>query len=146
MGIIYFDADTTPNPGWMSVAVVIIYDNWDIELHKRTRFAKGTNNQGEWLACIWAIELAIERNIKNLDLLGDSQVVVRRAMKDSDIPKTRHASPPHITQLVDIFRNQKSFFKKFEIQWVPRIENIAGIYLEYGENKVRDILRNKNNK
>jgi ribonuclease HI len=143
MSIIFFDGGCKTNSESIKVGVVILHNTGKIEFYKYTHigYGKNTSNDAEWLACHLAVDLAIELKIKNVNLYGDSRVVINRASRDYDKEKQRRGAVPNMTRFVDLFRIKKSKFNQITIEWVPRNENLAGIFLEFGEKRVRELMR-----
>lgn len=77
-----------------------------------------TNNVGEYLALIRGLEKALELGVKELEILGDSQLVVYQVLGRY---KTRK---PHLKKLLEKTHQLLSCFT-YTIRWVPRAENLA---------------------
>ena len=71
-----FDGCSKGNPG-LAGAGAVIYKNED-EIWCGTKFVgiKATNNQAEYTGLLIGLEAAIEYNIKDLHVIGDSQLVI----------------------------------------------------------------------
>ncbi|GAU50056.1 hypothetical protein TSUD_186910 [Trifolium subterraneum] len=76
-----------------------------------------TNNIAEYEACIMGIEEAIDFRIKNIDIYGDSALVVNQIKGDWE---TRHAS---LIPYRVYARRLLTFFNKVELHHIPRDEN-----------------------
>ena len=71
---LYFDGGTVPNPGVGGGGAVLYKDK--IETHAISVFVgeNETNNTCEYTGLIKGLELAIENNIKDLKIKGDSRI------------------------------------------------------------------------
>ncbi|GAU40248.1 hypothetical protein TSUD_219590 [Trifolium subterraneum] len=76
-----------------------------------------TNNIAEYEACIMGIEEAIDLRIKNIDIYGDSALVVNQIKGEWE---TRHAG---LIPYRDYARRLLTFFNKVELHHIPRDEN-----------------------
>ncbi|XP_039684984.1 uncharacterized protein [Medicago truncatula] len=76
-----------------------------------------TNNMAEYEACIMGIEEAIDLRIKNLDIYGDSALVINQITGEWE---TRH---PGLVPYKDYARRLLTFFNKVELHHIPRDEN-----------------------
>ena len=115
---IYFDGGAAPNPGPMHIAVIIGNKAYDEKLEY------GTNNVAEWTALIWAMQLAISQNIFDVEIYGDSTLIVKQANGEWKIKQQEF-------KLFKIeFDNLKKKFTNFSLQYKPRNENLAGIHIE----------------
>lgn len=77
-----------------------------------------TNNVGEYLALIRGLKRALEEDVKELEILGDSQLVIYQVLGMYKVRK------PHLKPLLDETRGLLSQFT-YTIRWVPRAENLA---------------------
>lgn len=120
---IYFDGGCKPNPGNMSICVAVLGEK--ITFHKHDELGYGTNNVAEWAALLLAAQLIVENDIIDAEIKGDSQLVCKQAagewkIKDAFLEK--------------YFKAYKQILgtRKVKISWVPRNENIAGVFAEKG--------------
>jgi len=76
--VLFFDGCSKGNPG-MSGAGAVIYKN-GIEIYNESVFVgtKETNNKAEYTGLIIGLNEAIKRNIKNLNVKGDSEFVIKQ--------------------------------------------------------------------
>jgi ribonuclease HI len=118
---IYFDGGCTPNPGIMEVAVAI---GSSPPAYHHKRLGRGTNNEAEWLALLWAMELAGDQELPEITLIGDSELVIRQAQGRYDVCKG--SLEQHYAQ----FRLMKEWFDKVELRHVPRDQNLARQHIE----------------
>jgi ribonuclease HI len=88
-----------------------------------------TNNQAEYLALIKALEIAIQRKIPRVKVLSDSELLVKQ-MKD--LYKVRSEN------LLSLYKKAKELSFKldsFEMQFIPRKQNLAGKLLSSRSNR-----------
>jgi ribonuclease HI len=76
-----------------------------------------TNNIAEYEALILGINLAIDMNIKNLHVKGDSDLIV------SQVNKKFAAKNPRLKQYRDVVWDAIKRFDNFSIEAIPREEN-----------------------
>ncbi|GAU16666.1 hypothetical protein TSUD_326160 [Trifolium subterraneum] len=96
-----------------------------------------TNNIAEYEACIMGIEEAIDLRIKNIDIYGDSALVVNQIKGEWE---TRHAGLIHYR---DYARWLVTFFNKVELHHIPRDENQMADALATLSSMYRVNLRNE---
>jgi ribonuclease HI len=115
---IYFDGGCRPNPGAIEIAVVvrgILYHKVDVE--------NGTNNDAEWLALLYACEVAKSLDVRDVIFIGDAVLVVNQA---SGTAKCRGANMQYY---LDIFVRFRRDFDRVRIRHIGRSQNLAGIAL-----------------
>lgn len=74
---LYFDGASKGNPGESSAASVIFTDNEII--YKSIYYKNATNNESEYNGLIIGLETAIENGIKNINVYGDSKLVIMQS-------------------------------------------------------------------
>jgi len=76
--VLFFDGCSKGNPG-LSGAGAVIYKN-GIEIYNESVFVgtKETNNKAEYTGLIIGLNEAVKRNIKNLNVKGDSEFVIKQ--------------------------------------------------------------------
>jgi len=115
---IFFDGGCRPNPGNMETAVVargVTYINSNV--------GYGTNNDAEWLALIYAVEIAKAIGARDIMMLGDSALVVSQA---NGTANCRNADfQAHLAR----FQSISCRFDRIKIRKTPRNQNLAGIAL-----------------
>ena len=115
---IFFDGGCRPNPGAIEVAVVaggIVYH--------RERLGYGSNNDAEWLACLYALVIARQIGAVDLELLGDSATIIDQANGAARCHSSALAA--HLAE----FEIQRSTFSRVRIRRVKRSQNLAGIFM-----------------
>ena len=114
----YFDGGCRPNPGPMEAAVVIAGT-----VHLRDGLGIGDNNQAEWLALLFAAELAGAAGATDVLFVGDSTLVVEQARG-----RWRCRSP-QLQPYVTAFAAAVSAIPRVRLKQVARSKNLAGIAL-----------------
>ncbi|MBC7801974.1 MAG: reverse transcriptase-like protein [Gemmatimonadaceae bacterium] len=115
---IYFDGGCRPNPGRIEVAVAVAgtcYFEPDLGF--------GSNNDAEWLAAIHALNVAATLGITDIQLLGDSALVVGQA--DGTAPCRSAQFSRHRS----IFDDLRTKFVRVRVRRISRTQNLAGIFL-----------------
>lgn len=114
---VFFDGGCRPNPGPIEVAVVMRGT-----AHLFTDLGQGGNEDAEWLALIRALELAQASGEAEVELIGDSREVVRRA---DAVLRTGQAYGAHSAA----FRALAAKGAPARVRWIRRGQNLAGIAL-----------------
>lgn len=115
---IFFDGGCRPNPGRMETAVVV-----GGATHLQSDCGTGDSNEAEWLACIYAAEIAVSIGARDVVFLSDSALVVGQA---SGLAKCRRNDfQTHLEK----FRSIADNFDRMRIRKIPRNQNLAGIAL-----------------
>jgi ribonuclease HI len=115
---IYFDGGAVPNPGLMHVAITIDGEAMESQL------GHGTNNVAEWTALLWAMETALARDARDVEILGDSKLVVMQATGAWKINK------PEFLAFKSEFDVLKRRFKTCAVRHVGRGSNLAGLHID----------------
>ncbi|WJX45728.1 hypothetical protein P8452_32589 [Trifolium repens] len=97
-------------------AVIITPKGAHIPFSARLQF-DCTNNMAEYEACIMGIEEAIDLRIKNIEIYGDSALVVNQIKGEWE---TRHSG---LVPYRDYARRLLTFFNKVELYHIPRDDN-----------------------
>ncbi|AHE53340.1 hypothetical protein NX02_08080 [Sphingomonas sanxanigenens DSM 19645 = NX02] len=114
----YFDGGCRPNPGPMEAAVVV-----GGSVHLRDGLGIGDNNQAEWLALLFAAELAVAAGATDVLFVGDSTLVVEQARGRW---RCRSAQ---LQPYVAAFGVAAAGISRVRLKQVPRSKNLAGIAL-----------------
>ena len=123
---LFFDGGCRPNPGPIEVAVVV-----GGRAYHRQGIDTGTNDDAEWLALLYALEVAHGLAAVEVLLMGDSALVVNQA---SGVSKCRS---PNLLPHLAAFRAQLDKFRRVRVRHVRRSHNLAGIALEAARHAVR---------
>ncbi|MDP3103695.1 MAG: ribonuclease HI family protein [Candidatus Methanoperedens sp.] len=114
--VLFFDGACRGNPGPMGIGAVLLENGKKIkEISKR--LGRGTNNIAEWSALIEGLKLAKAHGCKELEVRGDSQLIIRqitgkyRVRNENLIPLSDEA--------IKLCRN----FEKISFKWVQREKN-----------------------
>ena len=123
--LMQFDGGCVPNPG-KGCGSAVIYKN-DAErsicLQGGIYLENSTNNKAEYVGLIFGLEEAVKRNIHNLLIEGDSQLVIMQATRTWNV---RNES------LIEYHNLVRHLFKKF---------NYIGIrHILRAKNKIADKL------
>ncbi|VVB96956.1 Ribonuclease HI [uncultured archaeon] len=114
--ILFFDGACRGNPGPMAIGVVLMKNGKKLaELSKRLGI--GTNNIAEWNALVEGLKLAMAHGCKELEVRGDSQLVIRQ-IKGQYMVKSDN--------LIPLFNEAKKLccnFEKIDFKWINREEN-----------------------
>lgn len=115
---LYFDGGCQPNPGEMEVAVVARGVT-----HYRPRLGHGTNNEAEWIALLYALEIAKQLGKTDIVMIGDSDLVINQA---KGLWKCRS---PDLRAHLSAFNLLSPNFRHIRLRSVRRSQNLAGIAL-----------------
>ena len=115
--VLYFDGCSKGNPGPSGIGAVI-YKN-GIEHWASCKYIgeKRTNNESEYSALIFGLEEAIEQNIRNLSVCGDSLLVINQV---NQIYKVKNSG---LFNLYNMVVNLKEKFKNIDFKHVYRKDN-----------------------
>lgn len=114
---VYFDGGCRPNPGRVEIAVVVAgtcYYEAELDF--------GTNNDAEWVAAIHALRVASDLSLTDIQLIGDSAVVVNQA-------NGARCRTPELLRHRDTFEGLRAKFARVRVRRVGRTQNLAGIFL-----------------
>jgi len=114
----HFDGGSKPNPGKMELAVVTRG-----KAHFRDNIGEGDNNEAEWQALLFAVELARQEGAQDVLFVGDSALVIHQA--SGAWPCRSPQLQPHLTT----FRQATADIARVRLRHVPRSKNLAGIAL-----------------
>ena len=115
---IFFDGGCRPNPGPMETAVVAggVADH-------RPSVGHGTSLEAEWLALFHALDVAHQRGVRDVILLGDAAQLVALASGRAKARSERDRDR------VERFREAARGFDRVRLRHVKRTQNLAGIAL-----------------
>lgn len=92
-------------------------------VHFRDGVGCGDNNEAEWLALLFAVELAIAQGSADVVFVGDSSVIIQQAAGIWPCRSTQ-LRPYHAA-----FQEAAAHLGRFSLRQVPRSKNLAGIAL-----------------
>jgi Ribonuclease HI len=135
---LFFDGACEPvNPGGVGTYGFAAYED-DREVHGEGgvicvggRYC--TNNVAEYTALIKALEWALSMGASEVEVYGDSQLVVRQMLGIYQV-KASHLVPLY-EKAMELTRQ----FRKFSIGWVPRERNVRADY--YSKKAYCDFLK-----
>jgi ribonuclease HI len=114
---LYFDGCSKGNPGPAGAGAVIYYDNHEIWSDSIFVGNKETNNIAEYSGLILGLNKAIQLDIKNLLVFGDSQLVINQ-MNGVYKVKSENMKPLYNTAL-----EKSKFFSNINFEHVYRNDN-----------------------
>ena len=115
--IIYTDGGARGNPGPAAVGVVI-YNEQNELINKFSKFInQTTNNQAEYQAIIYALEIARRLKAEIIDFYLDSELVVQQLNRKFKIKDKDLAS-----LFIKIWNHSQSF-KRVNFHYIPREKN-----------------------
>lgn len=114
--ILFFDGACRGNPGPMAIGVVLMKNGFKgPELSKCLGI--GTNNIAEWRALIEGLKLATVFGCKELQVRGDSQLVIKQIKGQYRVKSDN---------LIPLFNEAKKLchnFKEIDFKWINREDN-----------------------
>ena len=113
---IYTDGGARGNPGPAGLGVVMYADGKIIKRHSRY-LGKTTNNQAEYRAVIDALQHAQEMGAKEIDLVMDSELIVKQLNREYRV------KDKELGQLFVQVWNLTLGFSKFTVRHVRREHN-----------------------
>jgi ribonuclease HI len=111
------DGGSRGNPGPAAIAAVAGDGSGQILAERSETIGPATNNVAEYRALLLGIRLAKELEAEEVELIGDSQLIVRQVQKKYKV-KNEDLKPLH-AKVLDELRS----FEKWEIRDVRREEN-----------------------
>ncbi|NJD52115.1 MAG: ribonuclease HI family protein [Candidatus Methanoperedens sp.] len=128
--ILFFDGGCRGNPGPMAIGAVLLDNGKKVgEISKNIGI--GTNNIAEWKALIEGLKLAHDHECKELEVRGDSQLIIRQ------ISGRYQVKSDNLIPLFNEARKLCNTFKKINFKWVKRDEN------SYTDSMVNKALDNE---
>jgi ribonuclease HI len=112
----FYDGSANPNPGKLGLGITIFKDKREIMCAAKPA-GHGTNNEAEYLALIFLLEMAVELGIKAIVVYGDSQLITNQVNGVWGVGKETLKQHHHsVTAL-------KSKFDSIEFVWCKREKN-----------------------
>lgn len=113
----WFDGAALPNPGRMGLGAVLLGPEGQRFEISRIAAGHGCNNEAEVRALCALLELAIQHSAQRLEILGDSDIVVRLVPD----PSAREAL--RLAPLFAEARRLMAALGESSLRWVPRHRN-----------------------
>jgi ribonuclease HI len=145
--VLYFDGCSKGNPGPSGIGAVLYKNNIEYWTDSKYIGNKRTNNEAEYCALIMGLEEAINCNIKNLSVCGDSLLVINQV---NGVYKVKHVN------LIPLYEKVMELIKHFncinfshvyrnENKRADQLSNIALelINMEIYNNLIKDTIDNK---
>jgi ribonuclease HI len=117
--VVNVDGGARGNPGPAAIAAVASTTDGEVLAERGEAIGEATNNVAEYRALLLGIELARALEAAELELVGDSELVVRQVQGSYKV-KQEHLRPLHaqvVRELMD--------FETWSIRHVRRDENAA---------------------
>ena len=123
---LYFDGCSKGNPGKAGAGAVIYKNNMEIFSISIFVGEKETNNVAEYTGLVIGLKEAVKLAIKNVEVKGDSQLVIRQMKGEYKV---------NAPSLLKLFQEAKTLQKQFD--------KITFTHVYRTENKRADELANK---
>ncbi|MCX7918443.1 MAG: ribonuclease HI family protein [bacterium] len=115
--ILYIDGASRGNPGDAGIGILLT-DTQGNELGRMAKYiGKTTNNVAEYTALIEGLQLAQTLGIEELQIISDSELLVRQLSGKYNIKQ------PHLKQLYHQVKQLSTQFRKTTVNHVPREKN-----------------------
>lgn len=116
---LHFDGSCWPNPGPNARGGFILAIAGGPTIEHCIVFGQGTNNTAEYMALIAGLRAALAAGVSELDVYGDSQLVIYGVQRMRPAKKGK----PHLeilkAEAIELARQ----FAKIAFNWVPRESN-----------------------
>ena len=113
---VYFDGASRGNPGPAAIGWVLVTDDGIVD-EGGDRIGETTNNRAEYAALIRALEAAAGHGFDEVDVRGDSQLIVRQVRGEYD------TNNPELRERRVRARELLERFDRWSIEHVPREVN-----------------------
>jgi ribonuclease HI len=117
--VVNVDGGARGNPGPAAAAAVAATPDGEVVEQRGERLGKATNNVAEYRAVLLGIDLARELGASELDLVGDSELVVRQIKGEYKV------KDPGLKPLRAEVREALEDFDEWSIRHVRREDNAA---------------------
>ena len=117
--VVNVDGGARGNPGPAAIAAVVSTPDGEVLEERSERIGKATNNVAEYRALLLGLERARALGAREVELVGDSELVVRQVEGDYKVkdPELRKLNAGVVKALAD--------FERWAIRHVPRDDNEA---------------------
>ena len=117
--IVNFDGGARGNPGEAAIAAVVSKPDGEVVEARGEAIGVATNNVAEYRALLLAIERARRLGASEVELIGDSELVVRQVRGEYRV------KDPGLRPLHTAAREALAPLERWSIRSVPRAENAA---------------------
>jgi ribonuclease HI len=117
--VVHVDGGSRGNPGPAAIAAIVSTPDGEVLAKRGEAIGPATNNVAEYRAVLLGIELAREHGASEVELIGDSQLVVRQVQGEYRV-KDEGLKPLHAQ-----VRSALQGFERWTIRDVRRTENEA---------------------
>ena len=112
----YFDGASRGNPGTAGAGALLVNENGEVIWETARFLGTKTNNEAEYTALLLLLKAAKERDIKTLNIYGDSKLVV------SQVSKQWNINLPHLRALAQEAWGLMEGMS-VTLEWIPREKN-----------------------
>jgi ribonuclease HI len=127
--VVNVDGGARGNPGPAAIAAVVQSGGGEVLEERGERIGKATNNVAEYRALLLGIERAAALGAKELELVGDSELVVRQVKGEYKVKDA------NMRELHAEVKRSLASFERWSIRHVRREQNVEADRLV---NKVLD--------
>jgi ribonuclease HI len=117
--VVHVDGGARGNPGPAAVAAVVSSPDGELIEERGEAIGEATNNVAEYRALLLGIEMAAELGASEVELVGDSELIVRQVRGDYRVKDAT------LRQLNLRVRRLLTDFDRWSIRHVRREENAA---------------------
>ena len=112
----FFDGASRGNPGTAGAGALLVNESGEVIWETARFLGTKTNNEAEYTALLLLLKAAKERDIKTLNIYGDSKLVV------SQVSKQWKINLPHLRALA---QEAWSLMEGMSVtlEWIPREKN-----------------------
>lgn len=117
---LYFDGCCKPTSrnGIATYGYYVVDENdQDVVKGKGVASQRGTNNEAEYAALFMGLTSALKSGAKNIDVYGDSMLVIMQMTGEWRIKKA------HLARLVELCQSVVAKFDTVNFEWIPREQN-----------------------
>ena len=113
---INFDGCSKGNPGLAGAGAVLFRDGVEID-HRMQALGKKTNNQAEYAGLLLGLQLAVDHEVRNVEVRGDSQLIIKQMRGEYRV------SNAELKPLYNLARELASNFDHIDFMHVYRKDN-----------------------
>lgn len=113
----YFDGAASGNPGLAGIGYAVFDAEGNVLHEYSEQIGIATNNEAEYRALIALVKKLLEERIKEVIIMGDSQLVVNQ------VNGMWRVNQPHLQRLYEEVCELLSGIPNWELKWVSRKKN-----------------------